>query len=39
VDGKVFKITVTAEDYLGYQSAAFSRYVTVKKGVEGGGDL
>ncbi|MFC2106312.1 PKD domain-containing protein [Candidatus Bipolaricaulota bacterium] len=39
VDGKVFQITVTAEDYLGYQSGAFSRYVTVKKGVEGGGDL
>lgn len=39
VDGKVFEITVTAEDWLGYQSAPFSRYVTVKKGVEGGGDL
>ncbi|MFC2099901.1 PKD domain-containing protein [Candidatus Bipolaricaulota bacterium] len=39
VDGKVFEITVTAEDYLGYQSTAYSRYVTVKKGVEGGGDL
>jgi len=39
VDGKVFEITVTAEDYLGYRSAPFSRYVTVKKGVEGGGDL
>ncbi len=39
VDGTVYTITVTAEDWLGYQSAAYSRYVTLKQGTEGGGDL
>jgi len=39
VDGTVRTITMTAEDYMGYESAAFSRTVTLKTGKEGGGDL
>ena len=39
VDGTVKTITLTAEDWLGYQSAPFSRTVTLKAGVEGGSDL
>ena len=39
VNGQVYTITVTAEDYLGYESAAFSRNVTLKEGAEAAGDL
>ncbi len=39
VDGTVRTITMTAEDYMGYESAEFSRTVTLKTGLEGGGDL
>lgn len=34
-----YTITVTAEDYLGYQSAPFSRTVTLKTGIEAAGDI
>ncbi len=34
VDGTVKTITVRAEDWLGYEAAAFSRKVTLKMGVE-----
>jgi len=38
-NGPVYHITVTAEDYLGYQSAAFSRTVTLKYGPESGEEI
>ena len=34
VDGTIHTITVTAEDWLGQKSAAFSRRVTLKSGYE-----
>ncbi len=37
-NGPQYTITVTAEDYLGYQSAPFSRTVTLKTGPESGDD-
>jgi len=39
VDGTIKTITMTAEDWLGYESAPFSRTVTLKAGVEGPSDL
>ncbi len=39
VDGTVRTITMTAEDYMGYESAVFSRTVTLKTGQEGDNDL
>jgi len=38
-DGTVRTITVTAEDWLGYRSASFSRNVTLKQAVEVAGEL
>jgi PKD repeat protein len=38
-NGPVYTITVTAEDYLGYQSAPFPRKVTLKTGEEVAGDI
>jgi PKD repeat protein len=38
-NGPQYTITVTAEDWLGYQSAAFSRKVTLKTGPESGEDI
>ncbi|MEW5825776.1 MAG: PKD domain-containing protein [Candidatus Bipolaricaulota bacterium] len=37
-DGTVVTITVTAEDWLGYKSAPFSRRVTLKVGTENAGE-
>jgi PKD repeat protein len=37
--GTLRTISVTAEDWLGYESAPFSRTVTMKAGVEGANDL
>jgi PKD repeat protein len=38
VDGTIHTITVTAEDWLGQESAAFSRQVTLKTGYEANDD-
>jgi len=38
-DGTVMTITVTAEDWLGYRSAAFSRDVTLMRATETAGEL